>query len=91
MDIGFKDDIPDDANTADGFAKVIDKHYNHPSIIKIKENIQTLHYFHFTAVNDKYIEKLMLRMDPNIPISKSLLACLCVPQYNEISRCFIPL
>ena len=34
MDIGFKDDIPDDFKTADGFAKIIDKHYNHPSIKK---------------------------------------------------------
>ena len=64
MDIGFKDDIPDDFKTADGFAKIINKHSNHPSIIKIRENIQTLHQFHFTAVNDKYIEKLMQRMDP---------------------------
>ena len=64
MDIGFKDDIPDDFKTADGFAKIIDKHSNHPSIIEIRENIQTLHNFYFTAVNDKYIEKLMQRMDP---------------------------
>ena len=62
MDIGFKDDIPDDFKTADGFAKIIDEH--HPSIIKIRENIQTLHHFYFTAVNDKYIEKLMQRMGP---------------------------
>ena len=64
MDIGFKDDIPDDFKTADGFAKIIDKYSSHPSIIKIRENIQTLHHFYFTAVNDKYIEKLMQRMDP---------------------------
>ena len=64
MDIGFKDDIPDDFKTADGFAKIIDKHSNHPSIIKIRENIQTLHHFYFTAVNGKYIEKLMQRVDP---------------------------
>ena len=43
MDIGFKD-IPDDFKTADGFAKIINKHYNHPSITKIRENIQTLHF-----------------------------------------------
>ena len=36
MDIGFKDDMPDDFKTADGFAKIIDKHSNHPSIIKIR-------------------------------------------------------
>ena len=36
MDIGFKDDIPDDFKTAVGFDKIIDKHSNHPSIIKIK-------------------------------------------------------
>ena len=64
MDIGFKEDIPDDFKTADGFAKIIDKHSNHPSIIKIRENIQKLHHFYFIAVNDKYIEKLMQRMDP---------------------------
>ena len=55
VDIGFKDDVPDDFQTADGFAKIIDKHANHPSVIKIKENIQTQQYFYFTAVNDKYI------------------------------------
>ena len=64
MDIGFKDDIPDDFQTADGFAKIIDKHANHPSVIKIRENIETQQYFYFTAVNDKYTEKLMQRMDP---------------------------
>ena len=64
MDIGFKDDIPDDFQTADGFARIIDKHSNHPSVIKIRENIHTQHYFYFTAVNDKNIEKLMQRMDP---------------------------
>ena len=56
MDIGFKDEIPDDFKTADGFAKIIDKHSNHPSIIKFRENIQTLHHFFFTAVNDKYTQ-----------------------------------
>ena len=30
VDIGFKEDIPDDFQTADGFAKIIGKHYNHP-------------------------------------------------------------
>ena len=64
MDIGFKDDIPDDFQTADGFARIIDKHSNHPSVTKIKENVQTQHYFNFTAVNDKDIEKLIQRMDP---------------------------
>ena len=54
MDIGFKDDF----ETADGFAKIIDKHYNHPSVIKIRENIRTQRYFYFTAVNDKDIQKL---------------------------------
>ena len=28
MDIGFKDDIPDDFQTADGFARIFDKHSN---------------------------------------------------------------
>ena len=57
MDIWFKDDIPDDFQMADGFARIIDKHSNHPSVIKIRENIHTQHYFYFTAVNDKDIEK----------------------------------
>ena len=64
MDIGFKDDIPDDFLTADGFARIIDKHCNHPSIIKIREHIQTQHYFYFTAVNDNHIEKNMQNMNP---------------------------
>ena len=64
MDIGFKDDIPDDFQTADGFARIIDKHSNHPSVTKIKENVQTQHYFNFTAVNDKDIDILIQRMDP---------------------------
>ena len=64
MDIGFKDDIPDDFQTADGFTKIIDKHANHPSVTKIRENIQTQQYFYFTAVSDKYIEKIMQRMEP---------------------------
>ena len=52
----LNDDIADDFKTADGFATIVDKHSNHPSIIQIRENIQTLHHFYFTAVNDKYIE-----------------------------------
>ena len=56
--------FPDDFQTADGFARIIDKHSNHPSVIKIRENIHTQHYFYFTAVNDKDIDKLMQRMDP---------------------------
>ena len=64
MDIGFKDDILDDFLTADGFARIIDKHCNHPSIIKIREHIQTQRYFYFTTVNDKHIEKNMQKMDP---------------------------
>ena len=64
MDIGFKYDIPDDFQTAEGFAKIIDKHYNHPSVIKIRENIRKRQYFYFTAVNDKDIEKLIQKMDP---------------------------
>ena len=64
MDIGFKDDIPDDFLTADDFGRIIGKHCNHPSIIKIREHIQTQHYFYFTTVNDKHIEKIMQKMDP---------------------------
>ena len=64
MDIGFKDDIPDDFQTGDGFAKIIDKHHNHPSVIKIRENIRTRQYFYFTTVNDQDIEKLIQKMDP---------------------------
>ena len=54
MDIGFKDDIPDDFHTADGLAKIIDKHYNHPSVIKIRENIRTRQYFYFTTVTTNF-------------------------------------
>ena len=64
MDIDFEDDVPGDFQTADGFARIIDKHSNHPSDINLQENIHTQHYFHFTAVNDKDIQKLMQRMDP---------------------------
>ena len=77
MDIGFKDDIPDDFQTADGFAKIIDKHANHPSVIKIKENIQTQQYFYFPAVNDKYIEKIMQRMDPKRPRATTIYLANC--------------
>ena len=37
MDIGFKDDIPDDFQTADGFAKIIDKQSNHPSLTRSRK------------------------------------------------------
>ena len=47
-----------------GFAADTLNNANHPSVIKIRENIQTQQNFYFTAVNDKYIEKLMQRMDP---------------------------
>ena len=51
-------------HAADGFAIIIDEQANHPSVIKIRENIQTQQYFYLTAVNDKYIGKIMQRMDP---------------------------
>ena len=44
MDIGLKYDIPDDYHTADGLARIIDKHCNHPYFIKIREHIQTQYF-----------------------------------------------
>ena len=55
MDIGFKDDIPDDFQAADGSTNIIDKHYIHPSVHKIRQNLQMLHYFYFIVVNNKGI------------------------------------
>ena len=67
MDIGFKDDIPDDLHTADGFSRNIDKYCNHPGIIKIRERIQMHHYFYVTDVNDKHIENNLQTIDPKSP------------------------
>ena len=56
-EIGFDDEIPDDFQTIDGFAKIIDKHSSHPSIIKIKEHSSTERSFVFRDINGSEVEK----------------------------------
>ena len=64
--------------TADGFAKIIDKHSSRPSIIKIKEHSSTQRSFVFRDINGSEVEKMIKTTDPkkaqgfdNVP-SKSL-------------------
>ena len=63
-EIGFDDEIPNDFQTADGFAKIIDKHSSHPSIIKIKEHSSTERSFVFRDINGSEVEKMIKTMDP---------------------------
>ena len=63
-EIGFDDEIPDDFQTADGSANIIDKHSSHPSIIKIDELSSTERSFVFYDVNESEVEKMIKTMDP---------------------------
>ena len=56
-EIGFDDEIPDDFQTADGFANNIVKHSSHPSIIKIDELSSTESSFVFYDVNESEVAK----------------------------------
>ena len=56
-EFGFDDEIPDDFQTTDGFAKIIDKHSSHPSIIKIKEHSSTERSFVVRDINGSEVEK----------------------------------
>ena len=60
----FDDEIPDDFQTTGGFAKIIDKHSSHPSIIKIKEHSSTERSFVFRDINGSEVEKMIKTMDP---------------------------
>ena len=62
-EIGLDDEIPDDFQKTDGFAKIIDKHSSHPSIIKIKEHSSTERSFVFRDINGSEVEKIIKTMD----------------------------
>ena len=56
--IGFDDSIPPDFYTSHGFSAMIDKHCNHPSIVKIRENISNDLVFNFQCINAHDISKI---------------------------------
>ena len=47
--ISFDDSIPPDFYTPHGFSAMINKHCQHPSIVKIRENISNDLVFDFNA------------------------------------------
>ena len=63
-EIWFDDEIPDDFQTTDGFAKFIDKHSSHSSIVKIKEHSSTERSLVFRDINGSEVEKMIKTMDP---------------------------
>ena len=63
-EIGFDDEIPDDFQVADGFAKLIDKHSSHPSILKVKEHSSTQRSFLFRDIYGSEVEKMIKTMNP---------------------------
>ena len=56
-------EILDDFQKADGFAKNLDKHSSHPSIIKIKAHRATARSFVFRDINGSEIGKMIKAMD----------------------------
>ena len=56
-EIGFDDEVPDDFQMADGFAKIIAKHSSHPSVIKIKEHSYNERSIVFRDINGSVVEK----------------------------------
>ena len=61
--IGFDDSIQPDFYTSHGFSAMIDKHCNHPSIVKIREKISSDLVFNFQCVNAHDISKIIKRCD----------------------------
>ena len=61
--IGFDDSIPPDFYTSHGFSAMIDKHCNHPSIVKIRENISNDLVFNFQCANAHDISKIIKSFD----------------------------
>ena len=62
-DIGFDDSIPPDFYTTHGFSAMINKHCQHPSIVKIRENISNDLVFDFQCVNAHDISKIIKSFD----------------------------
>ena len=62
-DIGFDDTIPPDYYTAEGFSSIIQRHRNHPSIIKIKENNPHNNMFQFQCINHSDVVKIINDFD----------------------------
>jgi len=61
--IGFIDDIPDDYDTDEGFQRMLDKYEDHPSILKIKENVNFDSEFNFCPVSVSHVQDIMTKMD----------------------------
>ena len=61
--IGFDDNIPPDFYTDDGFSAMINKHDQHPSIVKIRENVSTDLMFDFHCINELDIAAIIKRFD----------------------------
>ena len=61
--IRFDDSIPPDFYTSYGFSTMINKHCNHPSIVKIRENISNDLVFNFQCVNAHDISKIIKSFD----------------------------
>ena len=64
--IGFDDSIPPDFYKSHGFSAMIDKHCNHPSIVKIRENLSNELVFNFQCVNAHDISKIIKSFDGKI-------------------------
>ena len=62
-DIGFDDSIPPDFYTPHWFSAMINKHRQHPSIVKIRENISNDLVFDFQCVNAHDISKIIKSFD----------------------------
>ena len=62
-DIGFDDTIPPDYYTAEGFSSIIQRHRNHPSFIKIKENNPHNNMFQFQCINHSDVVKIINDFD----------------------------
>ena len=58
-DIGFDDTILPDYYTAE-FSSIIQRHRNHPSIIKIKENDPHNNMFQFQCLNHSDVVKIIM-------------------------------
>ena len=61
--IGFDDSIPPDFYTPHGFSTMINKHCQHPSIVKIRENISNELVFDFQCVNAHDISNIIKSFD----------------------------
>ena len=73
----------------DYISNIIEKFKNHPSIIKIKENVNVDTYFYFTTVDELVINNNIYSLDKKKPTTFNNIPTRILVEYSDILSPFI--